>query len=392
MTLKQREEKYFLQTYKRLDIEIERGEGVYLYTKNGDRYLDMFAGLAVNVLGYNHPAVTDAIVNQLSKYSHLSNYFLQEPQIEFAEKIIEMSGFDRVFLTSTGTESAEAAIKITRKYSNPQNRKEIIAFKGGFHGRTYASMSLTHKEKYRAGYEPLMPDVRFLDYNDTEALKKNVSGKTAAVILEYIQGEGGVQAASEDFISCIEELKSKYGFLLIADCIQCGAGRTGKFLSIHHYKTDPDICITAKGIGGGLPLGAVLIKDKLKDVIKYGEHGTTFGGNPVACAAGSAVLGELQNGVMQNAETAGDYLKQELLKLKEEFPSVIKDLRGMGLMLGVQLETGFAKTILQKFIDRKILVNVTNENVLRLIPPLIITNEQINVFISAFKKILTGNK
>jgi acetylornithine/N-succinyldiaminopimelate aminotransferase len=388
MTLQQREDKYFLQTYKRLDIEIERGEGAYLYAKNGERYLDMFAGLAVNVLGYNHPAVIDAIINQLSKYSHLSNYFLQKPQIEFAEEIIKMSGFDRAFLTSTGTESAEAAIKITRKFSNPFSRTEIIAFRGGFHGRTYAAMSLTHKEKYRAGYEPLMPDVKFLDYNDIEALKKNVTGKTAAVILEYIQGEGGIQIASEDFIACIEELKLKYGFLLIADCIQCGAGRTGKFLSIHHYKTEPDICITAKGIGGGLPLGAVLIKDKLKDAVKFGEHGTTFGGNPVACAAGIAVLGELQNGVMQNAETTGDYLKQELQKLKEEFPAVIKEVRGMGLMLGVQLENEFAKKILQKFMDRKILVNITNENVLRLIPPLIITREDTDLFLKAFWEML----
>jgi acetylornithine/N-succinyldiaminopimelate aminotransferase len=391
MTLQQREDKYFLQTYKRLDIEIERGEGAYLYAKNGDRYLDMFAGLAVNVLGYNHFAVTGAIVNQLNKYSHLSNYFLQEPQIEFAEKILEMSGFARVFLTSTGTESAEAAIKITRKYSNSQNKKEIIAFKGGFHGRTYAAMSLTHKEKYRAGYEPLMPDVRFLDYNDTEALMKNITGKTAAVILEYIQGEGGIKVASEEFIACIEELKSKYKFLLIADCIQCGAGRTGKFLSIQHYKTEPDICITAKGIGGGLPLGAVLIKDKLKDTVRYGEHGTTFGGNPVACTAGIAVLKELKNGVMQNAETTGAYLKQELLKLKEEFPAVIKDVRGMGLMLGTELDNGFAKTILKKFMNRKILINVTNENVLRLIPPLIITLADTDLFLKAFREILVDS-
>jgi acetylornithine/succinyldiaminopimelate/putrescine aminotransferase len=278
-------------------------------------------------------------------------------------------------------------VKIVRKYSCAK-KTEIIAFKGGFHGRTYAAMSLTHKEKYRAGYEPLMPDVRFLDYNNTEALIKNVTGKTTAVILEYMQGEGGIQIASGDFIACIEELKSKYGFLLIADCIQCGAGRTGKFLSIHHYKTEPDICITAKGIGGGLPLGAVLIKDKLKDFIKYGEHGTTFGGNPVACAAGISVLGELKNSVMQNAETAGDYLKQELLKLKEEFPSVIKDVRGMGLMLGAELDNECAKTILHKFIERKILVNVTSENVLRLIPPLIITREDTDLFLKAFREIL----
>jgi predicted acetylornithine/succinylornithine family transaminase len=391
MTLQQREEKYFLQTYKRLDIEIECGEGVYLFAKNGGRYLDMFAGLAVNVLGYNHPAVNESIINQLNKYSHLSNYFLQEPQIEFAQKILEMSGFDRAFLTSTGTESAEAAIKITRKFSNPVGRTEIIAFKGGFHGRTYGAMSLTHKEKYRAGFEPLMPDVKFLDYNDIEALKKNASSKTAAVILEYIQGEGGIQVATEEFIKCIEELKSKFGFLLIADCIQCGAGRTGKFLSIRHYNTEPDICITAKGIGGGLPLGAVLIKDRLKDTVKYGEHGTTFGGNPVACAAGIVVLNELKNGVMENAQITGAYLKQELLNLKNEFPGLIKDVRGLGLMLGVELGNGFAKTILQKFTDRKILVNVTNENVLRLIPPLVITKEQINTFISTLKSILAQN-
>lgn len=392
MNTKEKEKKYFLQTYNRLEQEIEYGEGVWLYTKSGEKYLDMFAGLAVNILGYNNPAVTEAITDQLKKFNHLSNYFLQDTQIEFAENLLRLSGFDKLFLTSSGTESVEAALKLTRKYANPLGKNEIISFKGGFHGRTYGALSLTYKEKYREGYEPLLPGVKFLTHNNEEELIKAVNEKTAAVILEFIQGEGGLSTVSESYVNTLEELKHKFNFLIIADCIQCGAGRTGKFLSIQHYKTSPDICVIAKGIGGGLPLGAVLVKDHLKDVIKAGEHGTTFGGNPVSCAAGIAVMKELENGVMQNANVMGEYLRKELVQLQSEYPEIIKDIRGIGLMLGVEVEDEFAKSLMKNFAEKNIFVNITNNNVLRLIPPLIISKEDIDYFITAFGSILESFK
>lgn len=388
MNLKEKEEKYFLQTYNRLTPEIDYGDGVWLFDKSGEKYLDMFAGLAVNILGYNNPAVSKAITDQLKKFNHLSNYFLQDTQIEFAEKILKLSGYDRIFLSSSGTESIEAAIKLVRKYSNPVGKKEIISFKGGFHGRTYGALSLTYKEKYREGYEPFLPDVKFLTHNNEEELTEAVNENTAAVFLEFIQGEGGLSTVSENYIKTLKELKEKYNFLIVSDCIQCGAGRTGKFLSIQHYDISPDICVIAKGIGGGLPLGAIMIKESLKDFIKKGEHGTTFGGNPVSCAAGIAVLNELENGVMANADEMGKLLKSELEKLKNEFPETIKEIRGIGLMLGVELENKFAETIMQKFMEKKIFVNVTNVNVLRLIPPLIITEENIKLFTDTFRKII----
>lgn len=388
MNLKEKEEKFFLQTYNRLTPEIDRGDGVWLYDKSGEKYLDMFAGLAVNVLGYNNQAVSKAITEQLKKFNHLSNYFLQDTQIEFAERILKHSGYDRLFLTSSGTESIEAAIKLVRKYSNPLGKNELISFKGGFHGRTYGSLSITYKEKYREGYEPFLPDVKFLTHNNEEELTEAVNEKTAAVFLEFIQGEGGLSTVSEKYIKTLSELKKKLNFLIIADCIQCGAGRTGKFISTQHYDIEPDICVIAKGIGGGLPLGAIMIKESLKDLIKKGEHGTTFGGNPVSCAAGIAVMDELEKGIMKNADETGKFLKNELEKLKNEFPEIIKDIRGIGLMLGVELENKFAETVLQKFMDNKIFVNVTNVNVLRLIPPLILSKENVKYFIETFRNII----
>jgi acetylornithine/N-succinyldiaminopimelate aminotransferase len=249
-------------------------------------------------------------------------------------------------------------------------------------------LSITYKEKYREGYEPFLPDVIFLTHNKEEELVKAVNENTAAVFLEFIQGEGGLSTVSENYVKTLSELKKKYNFLIVADCIQCGAGRTGKFLSIQHYDIEPDICVIAKGIGGGLPLGAIMIKESLKDLIKKGEHGTTFGGNPVSCAAGIAVMDELENGVMANADEMGKLLKSELEKLKNEFPEIIKDIRGIGLMLGVELENKFAETIMQKFMEKKIFVNVTNNNVLRLIPPLIISEENIKLFTKTFRSII----
>ncbi len=385
MDLKEKESKYFFQTYKRLPLVVEKGEGVFLHTDKGI-FLDMFGGLAVNVLGYNNTKVNEAIVSQIYNYTHLSNNFYQETQIEFAEKLLRLSGFDRIFLASTGTEAMEGAIKLTRKYFHSETKRELISFKGGFHGRTYGSLSLTTKEKYRKGFEPFLPGVYHLPYNSIEDLKNTVNENTAAVVLEFIQGEGGIYVADCAFIDTLNELKEKYGFLIIADCIQCGAGRTGKFLSIQYFNVDVDICVTAKGIGGGLPVAALMAKEYLNDCFKTGEHGTTFGGNPVACAAGIATLNEIEEYAMKNAEVTGAYLKNELLNLQKKYASKIKEVRGIGLMLGVELGDVNPADVVQNLFERKVLVNLTNENCVRLLPPLILSKEEADVFLSAFEE------
>lgn len=387
MNLAEKEKKYFFQTYKRLPLEVEKGEGVFLYTDKG-KFLDMFGGLAVNVLGFNNAKVNDAISSQIHKYNHLSNNFYQETQINFAEKLLRLSEFDRIFLSSTGTEAIEGAIKLVRKYFNSQSKTELISFKGGFHGRTYGSLSLTTKEKYRKGFEPLLPNVHHLLYNSVDDLKRTVNENTAAVFLEFIQGEGGIYTADCVFVDTLNELKAKYGFLIVADCIQCGAGRTGKFLSIQHYKADVDICVTAKGIGGGLPVSAVMAKEYLNDCFHAGEHGTTFGGNPVACAAGIATLNEIESHAMKNAEIVGKYLKDEILKLQKKYPNKIKEVRGMGLMLGVELGEVIPEKVVENLFERKVLVNLTNNNCVRLLPPLILSQEEADIFLKAFEESL----
>ncbi|MBS1514490.1 MAG: aminotransferase class III-fold pyridoxal phosphate-dependent enzyme [Bacteroidetes bacterium] len=384
MDIAEKEKKYFFQTYKRLPLNVEKGEGVFLYTDKG-KFLDMFGGLAVNVLGYNNKKVNEAIISQINKFSHLSNNFYQESQIEFAEKLLSLSGFNRIFLSSTGTEAIEGAIKLVRKHFNSDTKRELISFKGGFHGRTYGSLSLTTKDKYRRGFEPFLPGVHHLIYNSIDDLRRTVNENTAAVFLEFIQGEGGIYSADCSFVDALNELKEKYGFLIIADCIQCGAGRTGKFLSIHHYKCNVDICVTAKGIGGGLPVSALMAKEYLNECFHAGDHGTTFGGNPVACAAGVAALEEIESYAMKNAETIGLYLKRGMLVLQNQYPDKIKDVRGAGLMLGIELGNVIPEVLVEKLFERKVLVNLTNISCVRLLPPLILNEEQADLFLTAFE-------
>ena len=384
----EREEKLFFPTYKRLPIEIDRGEGVYLFTKTGERYLDLIGGLAVNILGYANEKVRTAIINQIEKFNHLSNFFYQDTQVDFAEKLLKFAGFDRVFLASTGTESIEGAIKLTRKHFKSDKKVKLISFTGGFHGRTYGSLSITYKDKYRKDHEPFLPFTKFLSYNSIKDLEDNIDEETAAVFLEFIQGESGVNVADVGFIDKLQELKDKFKFLIVADCIQCGAGRTGKFLSIHHFNANVDICVVAKGIGGGLPLSAIMAKEYLSDCWKVGEHGTTFGGNPVSCAAGSVILDELKNGVMENASVIGDHLNSKLLDLQKKFPKKINDVKGLGLMLGIEVQNVNPPEIVNKLFDNKILVNLASDNVVRLLPPLIINKEDADIFLNCFEKVI----
>lgn len=386
--LKQTEHKDFFHTYKRLPVVIEKGEGCFLYTDKGEKILDMFGGLAVNVLGYNHPLINRAIEEQIKKYIHLSNFFYQEKTIQLADKLLELSGFEKVFFSNSGTEACEAAIKVVRKFFLGTRKKVLISFSGSFHGRTMGALSLTARKKYREQFKPLLPDVKHLEFNSTQDLENNIDDSTAGVFIECIQGEGGVNDVSKDFVRKINELKRKFEFLVIADEIQSGVGRTGRLHAFEHFGLDADVVILAKGIGGGLPLGAILGNKRVKDVFDYGEHGSTFGGNPVAASCGVVIFSELENGLMKRVDELGKYLTGRLTELKNKFPDVIKEIRGKGLMLGVEL-SGPGEPVANRLMEQGVLVNCTNQNVLRLLPPYVITESDIDLFIEKFEKVIS---
>jgi acetylornithine/N-succinyldiaminopimelate aminotransferase len=385
-----KEERYFFRTYKRLGLDIDRGEGAYLIARDGKRYLDFFGGLAVNALGYNHPAVNKAIIDQVQKYIHLSNYYVQEPQVMLAERIIQASGFQRVFFSNSGTEAVEGAIKVARKWGKKHGKSELIGLSNSFHGRTMGALSLTERQKYREGYEPFLPNVSHIEFNDVAQLRAVVNQQTLGIILEFIQGEGGIFVISPEFADTLNELRQKFGFLIIADEIQAGMGRTGKFFAFEHFGVRPDIVVIAKAIGGGLPLGAFLGNERVADVLTYGTHGTTFGGNPVACAAGVAVFREvLENGLMKKAGETGEYLKSQFEVLKAEFPNLVKDVRGIGCMLGVELVQD-GQPFVDKLQERGYLVNCTHVTVLRFLPPYIVTKDQCDALVSALRQVFAG--
>ena len=382
-----KEQEYLLQTYKRIPIKISDGKGVYLFTEDGKKYLDFFSGLAVNALGYGNEKVIRAIEEQIKKYIHLSNYYVNTSQVELAEKLVRYSGLAKVFFSNSGTEATEASLKLIRKCFGPV--KKIITFSNAFHGRTYGSLCLGGKEKYKKFFAPLLPNIVQLEFNNLDQLDQNINSDTAAVYLEFIQGEGGVRIASEQFISKIKSFQKKFGFILVADEVQSGMGRTGKPFAYNHFNISPDLLIMAKAIGGGLPLGAMITSKKYSNVFEIGDHGSTFGGNPVACAAGLAVITEVfENELVKEVVKLGDYFLTKLKIIQEENLDKIIDVRGLGFMLGVEFNIS-CSSITEKFRKKGILVNCTNDNVLRILPPLITTQENIDHFIDIFKSIIS---
>jgi predicted acetylornithine/succinylornithine family transaminase len=380
------EKELFIQTYNRLPIEISHGSGVHLLDKSGKKYLDFFSGLAVNALGYAHPKIVQAVCEQVQKFAHLSNNYITEIQIEFTELLLKYSGMSKAFLTNSGTESVEGTIKLLRKFYGPE--KKIFSLTGSFHGRTYGAVTLTGKEKYTRGFEPLLPGIDHIIFNDIEDLKRKVQKNTAAIFIEFIQGEGGINVVSEEFADELIKLKDEFGFAIVSDEIQSGIGRTGKPFAFNHYDFEPDIVVTAKAIGGGLPLGAIMVTSKFENVFTTGTHGTTFGGNPVCCAAGKVVLEEVfENGLINQVNDLGRYLSNQLDELKQMFPEDIKEIRGNGFMQGIELKYP-GNDVVEKMRERNVLTNCTNNNVLRLLPPLIITKTDIDFFLYNFHEVL----
>ncbi len=380
------EKKLFHQTYNRIPLEISHGEGVHLFAKNSERYLDFFAGLAVNALGYANPRINDAIIKQLDKFSHLSNSYISDIQVEVAELLLKYSGLNKIFFTNSGTEAVEGVLKLLRKYYGPD--KNILAMTNSFHGRTYGALSLTGREKYRQPFQPLLDGIQFISFNNIKELEKSIDENTAAVFIELIQGEGGVNVISTEFVEVLLKLRLKYDFAIVVDEIQSGIGRTGKGFAFEHYNFKPDILVIAKAIGGGLPLGAFLTNEKFCNVFNPGEHGTTFGGNPVACAAGKIVLQEVfENGLIDNVKANGEYFFKELNELKKKFDLIIQDVRGLGYFIGIEVQ-GDGNSFVEKFRNRRVLINCTNKNVLRILPPLIAQKEHIDYFLFNFYEIL----
>jgi len=380
------ENKFFLQTYKRTKLEIVSGDGIFLVDRKNSRYMDFFSGLAVNALGYAHPKIVEAVTNQISKFAHLSNYYITDIQNQFAEKLLKIADMDKLFLTNSGTETTEAALKLIRKKFGSD--KKIFSLSNSFHGRTYGALSITDRPKYRKGFEPLLQNCETINFNDVDDLKLKVNGDTAAIFIEFIQGEGGINEVSEEFVNEINLLKQKFNFIVVADEIQSGIGRSGKNFASNYYNILPDLVLVAKAIGGGLPLGALLVSEDLSNIFSYGEHGTTFGGNPVSCAAGLVVLEELfDNGLLKKIYERGYYFKSQLLEIKNKFPDKIRNVRGKGFMLGVEVNFP-GQIVVDEMLKRKTLTNCTNTNVIRLLPPLITNKEQIDLFLYNFEDVI----
>lgn len=364
--------RYYAHTFKRLPVVISQGEGMYLYDTSGKKYLDMFAGIAVNSLGHCHPKVIDTIKEQSQLLMHTSNWLYTLPQLELAKLLTEITGLKKVFLTNDGTEAVETAIKLVRKVTG---KKEIIAMEGAFHGRTMGALSLTSGEKYRKPFGPLLPETRFVPFNDIDALRGAIGEKTAAVIVEPIQGESGVIIPDENYLSCVRELTLEKDVLFILDEIQTGFGRTGRLFAFEHSKIKPDILCLAKGIGSGFPIGATLFSC---DDFEPGEHGGTFIGNPLACAVAKTVIETiLKEKLVENSEKIGGYL---LNNLRERNLKV----RGKGLMIGIDVENG-EKTVLD-LIKRNVLT-IYSKNTVRVLPPLIIEKKHADEFLKAVDSI-----
>ena len=382
----EKEKEFFIHTYNRIPVEIKSGQGVHLIDKNGNRYLDFFSGLGVNALGYAHPKIVKAVSEQIAKFAHLSNNYITDIQIEFAELLLKNSKMSKVFLSNSGTEAIEGAIKLIRKKYGPN--KKIYSLTNSFHGRTYGAMSLTARSKYRKGFEPLLQNIEQINFNDVNDLQNKIDKNTAGIFIEFIQGEGGINVVSQEFADKLKEIRNKFDLLIVADGIQCGIGRTGLPFSHNHLNINPDIIVSAKAIGGGLPLGAILISSELENVFEVGKHGTTFGGNPVSCAAGKVVLEEVfENGLMIQVAELGKYLIEQLNELKNMFPEDIKDVRGKGFMVGIDLFYN-GNDVVKKMRERRVLTNCTNETVIRLLPPLIVTKNDIDFFLYNFHETL----
>ncbi len=387
--LMEREHEVVFQTYRRIPVAIDRAEGARIFDLDGKSYLDMLGGIAVNALGHSHPKIIAAIETQIRKYMHVSNVFYQEPQVRLAEQLVAASGYPRVFFSNSGAEATEGAIKMARRFGSAHGRYDIVGFTGGFHGRTYGALSIMDKPLYKEGMGPFLPNTIVLPYNDIDALEARVDENTCAVMIEVLQGEGGISSATDEFVAALWSLKERYGFLVIADEVQSGIGRTGDFFAFERYGVRPDIVTVAKAMGGGLPLGAILATNEAASLLDRGMHGTTYGGNPVACVAGSVVVDEVMHGLMAHVREIGVYFIERMEVLRAEMPTRIREVRGRGCMVGLVLNED-AAPVIPMLLANGVIANATAGNVIRFVPPFVIQRADVDELEHALRRVLTA--
>ncbi len=387
----QEAENYLIHSYNRYPVVLDRGEGVYLYDTDGNKYLDFGAGIAVCALGYSDEEFKEALKAQIDKGLHFSNYFYSEPLLEAAKGLAKATGMDKVFMANSGTEANEGALKLARKYAimkGHSERSEIIAMDKAFHGRSMGALSVTGTKKYREPFEPLISGVSFADYNDLKSVEEKITDKTYAIILEAVQGEGGVYPATQEFIQGVRELCDKHDIMMICDEVQCGMGRTGKMFAYENYGLKPDIVTMAKGIGNGTVVGAIATTEEVGKALVPGDHGTTFGGNPLACTAITKSLEIFEKkDILANVNEVGSYLEQKLQELVANY-KVAKDVRGLGLMRGLECDAPVGE-ICGKALKNGLIVMSAGTNVVRFVPPLIIEKSHVDEMIGILADVLT---
>ncbi len=390
-------ERFLLPTYKRQPIVFSHGRGAYLYDSAGKKYLDFLGGIAVNALGHAHPRIVKAVRREAGRAIHLSNLFHNEFQGPLARKLAEWSGLDRVFFANSGTEAIDGALKLARLCSRPAaadfhaatNKFRILALENSFHGRTFGALSVTSTEKYRLPFYPALPGVEFVRFNDTSDLEAKFDDSVCAILLETIQGEGGIHAISEEFWNSARALATQHGALLIADEIQCGLGRTGRCFAYQKFSSKPDVAVIAKPLAGGLPLGAILASEAVASHVSVGLHGTTFGGGPLVCATALAALEAIEKEkLLANVRARGAELRSGLEKLAAKF-DFIREVRGEGLMLGIELSRDGGPFVAEA-LARGLIINCTHDFTLRLLPPFIITRAHVREFLNRFEEVLSA--
>ena len=392
--IKQGEASALCRTYARYPLAISRGEGTRLFTPEGRAYTDLLAGIAVCTLGHSHPELVDVLCDQAKKLIHVSNLFYQEEQVSLARRLLGTSHLERVFFCNSGAEANEGAIKLARRYMREgrgEERFEIITLSGSFHGRTLATLTATGQDKIKTGFGPLPEGFSTVPFGDLEAMEKAMSGRTAAVLVEMIQGEGGVRPLPDDYARGLASLCAEKGALLIVDEIQTGVGRTGKFWAHQHLGLEPDIVTVAKGLAGGLPMGAVMCTEEVSKGFPPGSHGTTFGGNALISAVADKVIEIIErDDLCGRAERLGNWLRGRLEDVRSRFPELIAEVRVHGLMVGIEL-TRPGADVWKALLEKGFILNLTQDTVLRLLPPLVITQDELESFCRALESTLAGN-
>ena len=383
-------EEKLIHTYNRYQIVLDKGEGTRLFDKDGKEYVDFGSGIAVFALGYNNKEYNDALKAQIDKLIHTSNYFYNEPAVEAAAKLTDVSGMDRVFFTNSGTESIEGAIKLAKKYAYLKDGNvdhEIIAMENSFHGRSMGALAVTGNKHYQEAFGPMIPGIKFAKYNDLDSVKALVNNKTCAILLETVQGEGGIYPADPEFIEGVRKICDEQGILLILDEIQCGMGRTGSMFAYQQYNVKPDIVTVAKALGCGVPIGAFLATEEVAKALVPGDHGTTYGGNPLACAAASKVFDLFEKiDVLGNVKKVSEYLEEQLDGIVDDYDFAV-ERRGMGLMQGVELEIN-PKDVIANALDNGLILFTAGANVIRFVPPLVISTDDVDEMIIRLRKSL----